>query len=69
MFRPLLIIFRFPQYFKKSLQKLCKGVLMKRSPCINPLTSLFLVQMLCANNEKVVSNRKYGDTGILPGDA
>jgi hypothetical protein len=30
---------------------------------------LFLVQMLCVNNVKVISNRKYGDTGVLPGDA
>ena len=42
---------------------------MKRSPCINPLITLFLVQILCVNNDKVVSNGKYGDRGILPGDA
>ena len=34
---------------------------MKRSLCINPLIALFLVQILCVNNEKVVSS--------LPGDA
>jgi hypothetical protein len=43
-------------------------MLMKRSLCINPLIALFLVQMLCVNNEKVISRRKYGGAGILPGD-
>jgi len=28
-----------------------------------------LLQMLCVNKEKVVSSRKYGGAGILPGDA
>jgi hypothetical protein len=42
---------------------------MKRSLCISPLIALFIVQMLCVNNEKVVSSWKYGDTGILLGDA
>jgi hypothetical protein len=35
---------------------------------INPLITLFLVQMLCVNNEKVVSSGKYGGAGILPGE-
>jgi hypothetical protein len=38
---------------KISLYKLCEGVLMKRSLCINPLFTMFLVQMLYVNNEKV----------------
>ena len=42
---------------------------MKRSLCINPLISLFLVQMQCVNNENVVYSQKYRDTGIVPGDA
>jgi hypothetical protein len=37
---------------------------MKRSLCINPLFTLFLVQMLYVNNEKVVSSRRYGDRGF-----
>ena len=44
MFRPLLAIFRFPEYFKKSLYT-CEGVLMKRSLCINPMIAPFLVQI------------------------
>ena len=37
MFRPLLAIFRFPQYFKKSLQNWVRAYWWERSPCINPL--------------------------------
>ena len=44
--------------------KMCEGVLMKRSLCINPLFTLFLVQMLYVNNEKVVSSWRYGDRGF-----
>ena len=54
---------------KTGLYKLCEGVLMKRSLCINPLFTMFLVQMLYVNNEKGVSNRKYGDRGFRPGVA
>jgi len=60
MFWPLLAIFRFPQYFKKSLQNWVRAYWWKRSPCINPLITLFLVQMPCVNSEKVVSSGKYG---------
>ena len=42
-------------------------MLMKRSLCINPLFTMFLVKMLFANNEKGVSNRKYGDRGFRLG--
>ena len=42
---------------------------MKRSLCINPLFTTFLVQMLYINKEKGVSNRKYGDRGFRPGVA
>ena len=69
MFRPLLAVFRFPQYYKKSLQNCVRVYWWKRSLCINPLITLFLVQMLYVNNEKVVSIGKYGGTDILPGDA
>jgi hypothetical protein len=51
---------------KMSLYKLCEGVLMKRSLCINPLFTMLLVQMLYVNNEKGVSNRKYGDSSFRP---
>jgi len=53
MFRPLLAIFMFPQYFKKSLQNWVMAYWWKRSPCIISLITLLLVQMLCVNNEKV----------------
>jgi len=42
---------------------------MKRSLCINPLITLFLVQKLCVNSEKNVSTQRLGDRGILPGAA
>jgi len=35
---------------KMSLYKLCESMLMKRSLCISPLFTLFLVQMLYVNN-------------------
>ena len=67
MFRPLLAIFMFPKYFKASLQNCVRACWWKRSPCINPLIALFLVQMLCVSNEKVVSSGKYGGAIARPG--
>ena len=37
---------------RKSLYKLREGVLMKRSLCIKPLFTMFLVQMIYVNNKK-----------------
>jgi hypothetical protein len=54
---------------KMSVYKLCAGMLMKRSLCINPLFTKFLVQMLYVSNEKGVSNQKYRDRGFRPGVA
>jgi hypothetical protein len=42
---------------------------MKRSLCINPLFTMFLMQILYVNNKKCVSSRKYGDRGFRPGVA
>ena len=60
--------FKFHIFLEESI-KLSEGLLMKRCLCFNSLITLFLVQMICVNNENVVSSRKYRDTGIVLGDA
>ena len=54
MFRPLLAIFRFLQYWKGVYKccKNCEGGCWLRDLCISPLTTLFLVQELFVNMEK-----------------
>ena len=68
MFRPLLAIFRFPQFFKKSLENCGRACRWKRSLFINTLITLVknttCLEKMCSKNETTCFGRYWPSSGF-----